>query len=112
MVAFMPTPHRTSITVRRILRKLGQDIQMARLRRNLPAEVVAGRALTSRPTLSRIEKGDPGVGIGIYAAVLQALGMLDGLGGLADPRHDDTGLAMASESLPKRARTRRTKADP
>jgi hypothetical protein len=30
--------------------------------------------------LRRIEEGDAGVGIGIYAAVLQALGLLDGLG--------------------------------
>ena len=108
----MPAPHRSSISVRRVLRKLGQDIQAARLRRRLPAEVVAERAMTSRPTLSRIEKGDPGVSIGIYAAVLQSLGLLDGLGDLADPRHDETGLAMATAALPKRARTRRAKAGP
>ena len=36
--------------------------------------VVADRAFTSRSTLQRIEAGDPGVGIGIYAAVLQSWG--------------------------------------
>lgn len=104
----MATPHRPSLSIRRTLRKLGQDIRAARLRRGLPAGVVAERALTSRPTLSRIEKGDAGVGIGIYASVLQALGLLDGLGDLADPAHDEAGLALARQDLPKRARAPRS----
>jgi hypothetical protein len=44
------------------------------------SSVPADRAFTSsRSTLQRIQAGDPGVGIGIYAATLQALGLLDGL---------------------------------
>lgn len=103
----VPTPHRPPLAVRRALRKLGLDIRDARRRRRLPAEVVAERAFTSRPTLRRIEAGDTGVSIGIYAAVLQALGLLDGLEQLADPSRDEAGLAMASAALPKRARLRR-----
>jgi transcriptional regulator with XRE-family HTH domain len=103
----MPTPHRPSIGVRRVLRKLGQDLRDARRRRGLPAAVVADRAFTSRPTLQRVEQGDAGVSIGIYAAVLQALGLLDGLSELADPSRDTTGLALASERLPQRVRVRR-----
>ena len=68
----MPSPHLPSIAVRRALVKLGSDLREARLRRNLPAAVVASRAFTARPTLRRIETDDPGVGIGIYPAVLQA----------------------------------------
>ena len=105
----MSTPHHPSLAVRRVLRKLGLDIRDARRRRGLPAEVVAERAFTSRPTLRRIEQGDHSVGIGIYAAVLLALGLLDGLGELAAPAHDEVGLAMASERLPKRMRLRKTK---
>jgi hypothetical protein len=105
----MPTPHRPSIAVRRTLRKLGLDMRDARRRRSLPAEIVAERAFTSRPTLQRIEEGDHTVGIGIYAAVLQALGLLDGLGMIADQGKDEVGLAMASEQLPKRVRLRRPK---
>jgi len=103
----MSTPHRPSVAVRRTLRKLGLDMRDARRRRGLPAEIVAERAFTSRPTLRRIEEGDHTVGIGIYAAVLQALGLLDGLGLLADPSKDEVGLAMASEQLLKRVRLRR-----
>jgi len=70
-----------------MLRKLGADIHDARHRRRLPMGIVAERAFTSRTTLQRIEEGDPGVGIGIYAAVLQALGLLEGLGQVADSKY-------------------------
>ncbi len=103
----MPTPHRPSIAVRRSLRKLGHDLRDARRRRSLPADVVATRAFTSRPTLHRVEQGDAGVSIGIYAAVLQALGFLERLDQLADPSRDSTGLALAAEALPQRIRLRR-----
>jgi transcriptional regulator with XRE-family HTH domain len=106
----MSTPHHPSSTVRRSLRKLGGDIKDARRRRGLPAEVVAQRAFTSRTTLRRVEAGDNAVGIGIYAAVLQALGLLDRLGDLAAPGQDEVGLSMASEALPQRVRIRRPKA--
>ena len=53
----MPSPHRPSVAVRRTLRKLGLDIRDARRRRRLPAEIIANRAFTSRPTLQRIEQG-------------------------------------------------------
>jgi transcriptional regulator with XRE-family HTH domain len=69
--------------------------------------VVAERAATSRPTLTRLEKGDPSVSIGIYAAVLQALGLLDQLTQLADPSHDSVGQMISAAELPKRARISR-----
>jgi transcriptional regulator with XRE-family HTH domain len=103
----MPTPHRPSLAVRRTLRKLGVDIREARRRRSLPAEVIAERAFTSRPSLRRVEAGDHAVSVGIYAAVLQALGLLDGLGKLADASNDSTGLALMSENSPKRIHLRR-----
>jgi hypothetical protein len=84
------------------LQKLGADIRDARRRRQLPVAIVADRAFTSRPTLARIEAGDHQVSIGIYAAVLNALGLLEGLGVLADPAHDPVGMTLASEQLPKR----------
>lgn len=108
----MPTPHNVSFAVSRSLKVLGQNIKEARLRRALPASVVAARAFTSRPTLQRIEAGDAGVSIGIYAAVLQALGLLDGLAELADARNDETGLNLSASALPQRARLRRSKVTP
>ena len=105
----MPTPHHSSAAVRRTLRKLGQDLHDARRRRRLPMSVIADRAFTTRVTLQRIEKGDPAVSIGIYAAVLQALGLLEGLGDLADLAHDAVGQALTTAALPERTRIRRTK---
>src|SRR5580704_18423724 len=98
----MPSPHRPSAGVQRALRKLGTDIRDARRRRRLPMAVVAERAFTSRSTLQRVEAGDTNVSIGIYAGVLQALGLLDGLSQIADISNDRVGQALASAELPKR----------
>ncbi len=60
-----------------ILEQLGDQIKLARLRRNLSVEMVAERAGISRTTLWSVEKGTPTVAIGTYAAVLHALGGMD-----------------------------------
>jgi transcriptional regulator with XRE-family HTH domain len=98
--------------VRRALRKLGSDIQDARRRRRLPMAVVAERAFTSRSTLQKVEAGDTNVGIGIYAGVLQALGLLDGLSQVADIGNDSVGQALASAELPKHAHLKRQAGSP
>ena len=99
-----------SISVRFSLKKLGMDIKTARLRRKLPAALVAERAGISLSTFSKIEKGDVNVSIGNYAAVLFGLGLGTPLGQLVDPSQDTVGLALDLERLPKRARTRRISA--
>lgn len=103
----MATPHNPPAAVRRALRKLGADIHDARRRRRLTMAVVAERAFTSRSTLQRVEAGDTSVSIGIYASVLQALGLLDGLAGIADIGNDSVGQALASADLPKRVGSKR-----
>lgn len=60
-----------------ILKTMGEQIKLARLRRRLSAELVAERAGISRTSLWKVEKGDPAVAMGIYAAVLHALNNLD-----------------------------------
>jgi transcriptional regulator with XRE-family HTH domain len=103
----MPTPHHPPAAVQRALRKLGADIHDARRHRRLPMAVVAERAFTSRSTLQKIEAGDTNVSIGIYAAVLQALGLLEGLSQVADIRNDSVGQALASAELPKHIHLKR-----
>ncbi|WEZ85325.1 helix-turn-helix transcriptional regulator (plasmid) [Rhizobium sp. 32-5/1] len=105
----MPTPHNPSAAVRRALRKLGADIHDARRRRRLPMAVVAERAFTSRSTLQKIEAGDTNVSIGIYAGVLQALGLLEGLSEVADISNDSVGQSLASAELPKHAHPKRSR---
>ena len=60
-----------------ILTTMGEQIKLARLRRDLSAELVAERAGISRATLWKVESGSPAVAMGIYAAVLHALGNMD-----------------------------------
>lgn len=60
-----------------ILKNMGEQIKLARLRRNLSAALVAERAGISRASLWKVESGNPAVAIGIYAAVLHALGGMD-----------------------------------
>jgi DNA-binding XRE family transcriptional regulator len=90
--------------VQRMLGKLGQDIKNARLRRRISTAIMAERASISRTTLMKLEKGDSGVSIGIFATVLFCLGMSDRLTDLADVQHDLSGIAMEEERLPKRIR--------
>ncbi len=59
--------------IQRLLTEMGENIKLARLRRDISAELLAERAGISRATLHNVEKGSPSVAIGIYAAVLQAL---------------------------------------
>lgn len=86
--------------------KLGLDLSTARRRRGISTTLMAERAFISRDTLVRVEKGDPGVSLGIYASVLFVLGMGDRIGDLADSAHDKMGRMLEEEQLPKRIRTR------
>lgn len=92
------------IPVQHALRKLGHDISDARKRRRIPTRLLAKRASISRTTLLKLEKGDPGVSIGIFARVLFSLGMLDRLTDLADVLHDISSIALEEERLPQRIR--------
>lgn len=60
-----------------ILEQMGEQIKLARLRRQLSVELVAERAGISRSTLWSVEKGSPSVAMGIYAAVLHSLNSMD-----------------------------------
>jgi transcriptional regulator with XRE-family HTH domain len=59
----------------KILRELGNNLKMARLRRKISAEQVAQRADISRSTLWLVENGSPTVAMGTYCQVLFVLGL-------------------------------------
>ena len=73
-------------------------------------ELLAERVLTTRQTISRVEKGDPKVSVGIYATVLFVLGMTERLADLADASIDPYVLDLDTERLPERVRTPRSPA--
>jgi transcriptional regulator with XRE-family HTH domain len=95
------------IAVRRALADLGTDLQRARRRRRLTTAMVAERARISRPTLLRVERGDPAVSLGVYATVLWLLGFGDRISRLAATETDAVGLSLEDERLPKRVSARR-----
>ena len=59
----------------KILKELGEQIQLARLRRKFSAEQIAERAGMGRKTVYNIEQGSPSVSIGSYFQVLFVLGL-------------------------------------
>ena len=79
---------------------VGEQIKLARLRRNLSVAQVAERATCSPLTVSRIEKGIPTVAIGIYLRVLYALQLYDDILFLA--KDDELGRALQDMNLPHR----------
>ncbi|MBQ5855748.1 MAG: helix-turn-helix domain-containing protein [Bacteroidales bacterium] len=81
---------------------VGEQIRLARLRRNLSIAQVAERATCSSLTISRIEKGAPTVAIGIYLRVLYALQLDDDI--LYIAKDDALGRALQDMNLPKRER--------
>jgi transcriptional regulator with XRE-family HTH domain len=60
-----------------MLKTMGGQIKLARLRRKISAELTAERAGISKTTLWAVEKGSPSVAVGIYAAVLHSLNGMD-----------------------------------
>lgn len=99
-VTLYPTSAKEMVT-------LGQRLKDARLRRRFSMETVCSRADISRPTLYKIENGDPTVAIGACVQVLRVLGLLEDLSLVA--KEDSLGRRLQDESLPHRQRAPRKK---
>ena len=90
---------------RKLVQKMsivGEQIELARLRRNLSVAQIAERATCSLLTVSRIEKGAPTVAIGIYLRMLYALQLDDDILWLA--KEDKLGKTLQDLSLKTRKR--------
>jgi len=70
------------------LEQLGENLAIARIRRHETQSDWAKRLGVSRPTLIRMERGDPGVGIGIFATALWLMGRIEVFSALAAPAED------------------------
>lgn len=95
---------RVPLAVKREQRRIGDRIRAARLARNLPMQIVAERAMTTRQTIGRIEAGDPKVAFGTVLAVLNALGLMETASGLARAEDDPVIEAKRAELRLRRAR--------
>lgn len=92
------------IPVKKAMAQLGADLKDARIKRSLTMALIEERAGITHVTLSKVEKGDPTVSMGIYAKVMFVLGLIDNLYDLANPDKDELGKCFDRENLPKRVR--------
>jgi transcriptional regulator with XRE-family HTH domain len=100
MNATVPVP------VNRAIRKLGNDISLARRRRRISQASLAERMGASLSTVRRMEKGDIKIPIHFFARALHVFGEIQTLEHLLDTPNDEIGLALMDEQLPKRVRSK------
>lgn len=90
--------------VERALKDLGANLALARQRRKESQRTWASRLSVSVPTLIRMEKGDPSVGMGVYATALWLMGRHTALAEVAAPEHDLNALEQDIEAVRQRGR--------
>jgi transcriptional regulator with XRE-family HTH domain len=93
--------------VEEALTRWGRNIRIARLRRRLTREDLAGRIGVSRQVLANIEKGKPTTAVAAYLGALWALGLLNQLKNVADPDQDEEGKILERSRSPQTAPKRR-----
>lgn len=89
------------------LRIVGEQIRLARLRRDLSIAQIAERASCSELTVMRVEKGTSTVAIGIYLRILFALGLDESI--LFIAKDDEMGRTLQDLGLKLRQRAPRRK---
>lgn len=97
-MAPLPRPAATALA------ELGENLAIARVRRKESQRLWAKRLGVSIPTLIRMERGDPGVSMGVYATALWMIGRVRALAELAEPKHDQGALESdVREAMKRRA---------
>ena len=91
--------------LQRLLKEVGENIRLARLRRRISSVLLAERAGIARNTLRAIERGDPNVTFGAYVNALLSLGLQNDLHLIA--RDDELGRKLQDANLPVKARAPR-----
>jgi transcriptional regulator with XRE-family HTH domain len=92
---------------RRLLAEIGENLRLARLRRQLSADLVSERAGISRSTLHLMEKGSSGTSLGKLLQVLVVLGLESDLSQVATDdvlgrKLEDARLSQTRRRAPKR----------
>ena len=92
------------LEVASVIKQLGENIRLARIRRHLSQEDLAQACNIARKTLYALEKGAPGTTISTIFTVLWKLGLLNTATELADPEVDEHGKILEAARRPKRVR--------
>lgn len=92
------------------LQYLGAEFNLRRRQCRVPIAALAKCALTTRQTVARVERGDPGVAVGTWASVVTALELNSQLCALAAPGVRPGALRLSldlrNRLYPKRVRRR------
>lgn len=88
------------------MQALGADLALARQRRGESLRARSARMGVSVPTLVRMEKGDPAVGMGVYATALWLMGQHQALAEVAAPQRDLGALELDIQAAKNRRRPR------
>jgi len=90
--------------IEQAVKRLGNNLRTARLRRNLTIEQVAQKIGTGPRAVRDAEKGKLTTGIAVYTALLWSYDLLQPMINFADPSSDSEGLTL--ERLRGRTRAR------
>ncbi len=93
--------------VEQVMQGLGENLRIARIRRNMTIADAAERIGTGPRAVMDAEKGKPSTGIVTYAALLWLYDQLQQLDEVADPANDKEGILL--EMAKKRRRARKSK---
>jgi transcriptional regulator with XRE-family HTH domain len=91
-------------SVEQTILQLGENLRVARIRRNMTIAEVAQRIGTGPRAVMDAEKGKASTGLVVYAALLWLYNQLDQLSEVADPLRDSEGLSLDSMRQRQRAR--------
>ncbi len=81
------------------VRDLGVRLRAARRNRRMTETELAARTLTTRPTIRKLETGDPSVSVAVLVEVLQVLGLDADLDLIA--KDDELGRRLADARIPR-----------
>lgn len=95
-----PTPSK----VRFAAEAIGKNLGTWRRMRGLTMQQLAEKANVSRPTMARLEHGDPSVSLETFLGACVALGIGDQITDATDPYETDFGRLRADQELPQRVR--------
>ncbi|MDR1911255.1 MAG: helix-turn-helix domain-containing protein [Helicobacteraceae bacterium] len=95
----------TPFAVESALKRLGQNLRTARLRRRLTQAQLSEKIGVGTRAISDAEKGKPTTAVSTYMALFWAFDLLDNIKDAADPLKDAEGLRLEALRAPRRART-------
>jgi hypothetical protein len=90
--------------VEQTILQLGENLRVARIRRNMTIAQAAERIGTGPRAVMDAEKGKASTGVSVYAALLWLYNQLEQLNDVADPSRDKEGLSLDSMRQRQRAR--------